>query len=428
MQIKIENLKEKCEIHFSATVEGDEWKDAQQKAMVDLAKNVTVKGFRKGKAPLAQAIRQIPARDIMDKAADKAVQKAYNEMIEKNNIRPFMQPELIVNDFKADKLSFTFVVLMLPEVTLGEYKGITIEKKEVSVTDKDIDDELNSLANKNAEMVVAELDATAENGDTVVIDFKGYVDGEAFDGGEASSFEIELGYNVFVPGFESQLVGVKTNDDKDVVITFPENYVANLAGKEATFKVHVNSIKKKVVPAIDDDLAKDLDIEGVDTLEQLKEHLKKQISERKKNQNEQDAFNALFDKVNENATFSCHEKILKEDANRIVKDFEARLSQQGFDVDDYLKMTGKTRENLDAEAMEEARKNTKKAYIFEKIAEVENITVTDEEIDAKLDEIAKQYNQTLEDIKKQLGNRINSFAFNMKQEKVIDFLKNNNNI
>ncbi len=428
MQIKIENLKEKCEIHFHATVEGDEWKDAQQKAMIDLAKNVTVKGFRKGKAPLAQAVRQIPARDIMDKAADKAVQKAYSEMIEKNNIRPFMQPELIVDDFKADKLSFTFIVLMLPEVTLGDYKGLTIEKKKISVTKKDVDDELTTLANKNAEMVVAELDAVAEKGDTVVIDFKGYVDGEAFDGGEASSFELELGSNVFVPGFEEQLIGVKTNEDKDVMITFPENYVANLSNKEATFKVHVNSIKKKVVPEINDDLAKDLDIEGVDNLEQLKEHLKKQIKDKKVKQAEQDSINALLDQVSENATFSCHDKILKEDANRIVKDFEARLSQQGFNVDDYLKMTGKTRESLDAEAMEEARRNTKKAYLFEKIAEVENLTVSEEEIDTKLDEIAKQYNQTLEDVKKQLGNRINSFAFNMKQEKVIDFLKNNNNI
>lgn len=428
MQIKIENLKEKCEIHFHATVEGDEWKDAQQKAMIDLAKNVTVKGFRKGKAPLAQAVRQIPARDIMDKAADKAVQKAYSEMIEKNNIRPFMQPELIVDDFKADKLSFTFIVLMLPEVTLGDYKGLTIEKKKISVTKKDVNDELTTLANKNAEMVVAELDAVAEKGDTVVIDFKGYVDGEAFDGGEASSFELELGSNVFVPGFEEQLIGVKTNEDKDVMITFPENYVANLSNKEATFKVHVNSIKKKVVPEINDDLAKDLDIEGVDNLEQLKEHLKKQIKDKKVKQAEQDSINALLDQVSENATFSCHDKILKEDANRIVKDFEARLSQQGFNVDDYLKMTGKTRESLDAEAMEEARRNTKKAYLFEKIAEVENLTVSEEEIDTKLDEIAKQYNQTLEDVKKQLGNRINSFAFNMKQEKVIDFLKNNNNI
>ena len=428
MQIKIENLKEKCEIHFHATVEGDEWKDAQQKAMIDLAKNVTVKGFRKGKAPLAQAVRQIPARDIMDKAADKAVQKAYSEMIEKNNIRPFMQPELIVDDFKADKLSFTFIVLMLPEVTLGDYKGLTNEKKKISVTKKDVDDELTTLANKNAEMVVAELDAVAEKGDTVVIDFKGYVDGEAFDGGEASSFELELGSNVFVPGFEEQLIGVKTNEDKDVMITFPENYVANLSNKEATFKVHVNSIKKKVVPEINDDLAKDLDIEGVDNLEQLKEHLKKQIKDKKVKQAEQDSINALLDQVSENATFSCHDKILKEDANRIVKDFEARLSQQGFNVDDYLKMTGKTRESLDAEAMEEARRNTKKAYLFEKIAEVENLTVSEEEIDTKLDEIAKQYNQTLEDVKKQLGNRINSFAFNMKQEKVIDFLKNNNNI
>ncbi|MCI5744782.1 MAG: trigger factor [Erysipelotrichaceae bacterium] len=428
MKINIEKFEEKCELHFTATVEADEWKDAQSKATAELAKNVTVKGFRKGHAPLAQAAKYISPKDVLDKAADKAVQKAYSEMVDKNKITPAMQPELKVNEFGVDKLSFTFVVVTMPVFTLGEYKGITIEKEAIEVTDEDVNAELNNLANRNAELVVADLDYEAKLGDTVVIDFKGFVDNEAFDGGEASSYELELGTNTFVPGFEDQLVGVKTNEDRDVVLTFPHNYVANLADKEATFKVHVNAIKNKVVPEINDDLAKDADIDGVDNLEQLKEHYKTQLIDRKTKQQENSQYAKLVDKICENSTFVCHDNIVKQDAERIVKDFESRLSAQGFDVDDYLKMTGKTKDDIMNEAKVEAVKNEKHAYMYDRIAAAEGIKITPEDLENKIAEIAKQYNQSASDIKKQIGNRLNGFAFNLLQERVTEFLKTNNNI
>ena len=427
MQIKLDTFKEKCEIIFTATVEGEEWKKAQQKATADLAQNVTVKGFRKGKAPLAQAARYIKPSDVLDKAADRAVQMAYNEMIQKNGVRPIMQPELVVNEFKADKFSFKFVVVTVPSVELGQYTDITVEKKAVRVLKADIEKELEGLANKNAELIVAETDYAAVNGDTVVIDFKGFVDGEAFDGGEASQFDLVLGSNTFVPGFEAQLVGVKTNDDVDVNITFPENYVADLANKEALFKVHVTAIKKKVVPAIDDELAKDLDIEGVDTLEQLKEHLKGQIKERKVKEAETNRLNTLLNTIIDNATFHCHEKILRNDAEKIVNDLKNRLSSQGFDLEDYLKMTATTKEKLYADALKQATDNNKRAFVFDKISEVEGINVTSEEVEAKIAGFAKQYNTTVEAVKKQLGNQINNFAFSIRQDKVVTLLKEKNN-
>ena len=427
MQIKLDTFKERCEIIFTATVEGDEWKDAQRKATADLAKNVTVKGFRKGNAPLAQAARYIKPADVLDKAADKAVQMAFNEMIEKNNVKPVLQPELVVEEFKADRFSFKFVVATVPVVELGQYTDIEVEKKGVRVLKADIDKELESLANKNAELIVAETDYAAANGDTVVIDFKGFVDGEAFDGGEASQFDLVLGSNTFVPGFEEQLVGVKTNEDKDVNITFPENYVADLSNKEAVFKVHVTAIKKKVVPAIDDELAKDLDIEGVDTLEQLKEHLKTQIKDRKVKEAETNRLNTLLTKVVNNATFYCNEKILRNDAEKIVNDLKNRLSQQGFDLQDYLKMTNTTKEKLYADALTQATENNKRAFVFDKISEVENIVVTPEEVNEKIEGFAKQYNTTAEVVKKQLGNQINNFAFSIRQDKVVTLLKEKNN-
>ena len=428
METKLEKIIEKCELHFVATTEGDEWKNAQQKALVALAQNVTVKGFRKGKAPLATAARYVNTRDVLDKAADKFVQKAYKEMLDNNDVKPVLQPELIVNDFSVEKFSCTFVVVTAPEVELGEYKGITIEKKQVRVYKAEVEEELKAMAEKNAELVVAEENVEAKLGDTVVIDFKGFVDGEAFDGGEASSFELTLGSNTFVPGFEDQLVGVKTNEDKNVVITFPENYVAGLSNKEATFEVHVNAIKQKVVPAIDDEFAKDLDIENVENLEQLTNHVKETLKVRKTNQAAQGRFDELMEKINANAKFYISDRLLKADSDKIVSDFTNRLEQQGFSLDDYLVMSKKTKEDIENEAKEQAYKNAKNAYVLDKIGIVEEINVTESEINAKLDVFAKQYNTTAEEVKKQLGNQFTNFVLNVRQEKIVKFVTENNNI
>lgn len=428
MEVKLERLNEKCEIRFVAEVSGEEWKKAQQNAIAALAQNVTVKGFRKGKAPLQQASKYINPRDVLDRAADKFVQKAYKEMLDNHDVKPIVQPELIVNDFSAEKFSCTFVVATAPRIELGEYKGITIEKKAVRVYKADIEKELASMAEKNAELVVVEENVPAELGNTVVIDFKGFVDGEAFDGGEASSFELVLGSNTFVPGFEEQLVGVKTNEDKEVTITFPENYVANLSNKEARFEVHVNAIKKKVVPAIDDEFVKDLDIEGVETLEQLKENVKEQLRTRKTNAQAQERYDALLEQIVNGSTFYCNNKLLQADADKIVKDFENRLEQQGFSLDDYLVMSKKTKEDINKEALEQAYKNAKQAYVIDGIAVAEKINATPADVDAKLAEFAEQYKTTVEELKKQLGNNINNFAYNVRHEKVVAFIKANNNI
>lgn len=428
METKLERINEKCELHFIATIEGEEWKNAQQKALVALAQNVTVKGFRKGKAPLAQASRLVNPKDVLDRAADKFVQKAYKEMLENNEVKPVLQPELAVNDFSAEKFSCTFIVVTAPEVELGEYKGITIEKKQVRVYKSEIEEELKAMAEKNAELVVAEDDVAAKLGDTVIIDFKGFVDGEAFDGGEASSFELVLGSNTFVPGFEDQLVGVKTNEDKKVVITFPENYVAGLSNKEATFEVHVNAIKQKVVPAIDDEFAKDLDIENVENVEQLTNHVKETLKTRKTQQGAQARFDELMAKINDGAKFYCNNRILKADSDKIVADFTRRLEEQGFSLDDYLVMSKKTKEDIENEAYEQAYKNAKNAYVLDKIGIVEEINVTEEEVNAKLAVFANQYKTTVEEVKKQLGNQFTNFVLNVRQEKIIKFVTENNNI
>lgn len=428
MDIRIEKHDELQETHFYATVVGDEWVDAQNKATAKLAKKVTIKGFRKGMAPVSMASKYLREADILNDAADKAVAKAYDELLKRQDIEVFMQPELVVNDFSKDKLSFYFKVISRPNVTLGEYKNIDIPKAEISVSEEDINNEIQDLVKKNAEMVVAETDYEAVKGDTAVIDFKGYVDNKPFDGGEASSYELEIGSHTFVPGFEEQLVGVKTNDDKDVIIVFPENYVAELANKTAIFKVHVNAVKKKVYPSVDDDFAKDLDIKDVDTIEQLKEHLKGQIFDRKVKADTRERVEKLLTTITDNASFTCHSKIIDEETNRIFNDFKRRVEQQGFGFDDYLTITKKTADDVRNEASVQANISVKRAYVLDAIAKNENIEATEVDLDNRLSEMSKAYNQSVEDLKKQLGDRLNSFKYAIREDKIMDFLKANNNI
>lgn len=406
MDIKIEKTENVCESKLTAQTEGEEWATLQKHALGDLAKNVTVKGFRKGMAPLAQAAKVIPQKEILNKAADVAIEKAYNELIEKHQVRPILRPELVIDEFSDKKLAFSFVIVTAPEVTLGDYKGLDIAKDKVEVTEDDINNELNDMAKKDAEMVVAEDDVAASNGSTVVIDFEGFVDGKAFDGGKAENYELKLGSNTFVPGFEDQLIGVKKGDHKDVVITFPTQYVAELAGKEATFKVVVNEIKNEILPEINDDFAKDVDIEGVNTLDELKEHLKKTIFERKDKAAVNKQTSDLFDKVVSNATVKVHQKLIDEEAKAIFDDFKKKVESQGYSFEDFLKITNQTEEKLLNEAKVEAVRQENRACVLAQIAVAENLRVTKEELDAKFDDLAKQYNMKKEDLTKRIGDHI----------------------
>lgn len=426
MELKKQKNTNNCEIRVTVTCEENEWTDAQEKAFENIAKNVTVKGFRKGKAPLAYARRVVAKSEILNKAADKIVDAAYREMLNDEEVRPVLQPKLEVKEFTEKSLAFDFVVVTAPVVELGTYKGIEIEKNAVKVTKKDVEKELNDLLAKNAELEVVDENTPAEKGMTAVIDFVGYVDGKAFDGGEASNFDLELGSNTFVPGFEDQLIGVKAGETKDVVITFPENYVADLSGKEATFKVTVNELKRKVYPEANDDFAKEANIDGVSTLEELNAHLKKELTERKTREEENRQVNALLAEVIKNATFYIHHDLLAMDADNIVKNFNDRITAQGLDIDDYYKMTNTTEAAVKEQAMNEAMNNAKRIYVLNQIGINENITVHEEDVDAKLEELSSQYNATVEELKKQLGDRLSDFAANLRNDKIVAFLRENN--
>jgi len=426
MKTNLEKL-EKCQTKLNVVVDVEEWKEAQEKEFKKIAKNTTVAGFRKGHAPEQMVKAKINPAEVLRHAADAMIDKAYQNAIKENAIRPFYQPEL--NIIKMDEENFEFDILFVtaPIVTLGAYKDIEVKKDKVEVTQEDIDAKINELLNKNVELEIVE-DRSVESKDTTVIDFEGFVDGVAFEGGKAENFSLEIGSNTFVPGFEDQLIGMKTNEESEIKITFPENYVANLAGKEATFKVKVHEIKRKVVPTLNDEFVKEADIADVNTVEELKEHFNKEVLAKKEDEADSKQLQELVNLVCEKAEFEVSDKMIEEEAGYMIDNFKARVEQNGLNYEDYLKMTNTDEEKLLQQAREEALKNLKQIFVINEIGNVENIVVSDEDVEAELKKMADMYHMDLEELKKNLKDRLNQFKSDLRNNKVIAFLKENNKL
>ena len=428
MEIKVQETKKACESKVLCAATEEEWTEAKDQALKELARNVTVKGFRKGKAPLAQAAKYINNSALLDRAGNKLVSKAYEKIVNEEKIIPVMQPSVEVKEFSDKKFTVEFTIITSPVVELGEYKGLEIKKNEVNLTEEDVQKELESLRERSAEMVVVEDDVAAKDGDLVVIDFVGYIDDVAFEGGSAENYELTLGSKVFIPGFEDQLIGVKKGENKDVNVTFPENYVEPLVGKAATFKVKVNEIKTKVLPELNDDFAKECDFDDVDNLEQLKEHAKKELQERREKEAENKQQNDLVNKVVSNAKFTIHEKLLNDDANAVFEDFKRQVQSQGLEMDDYYKVTNTKEEDVRKQARDQALANDKRAYVISQIAKEEKLLVSNEEIEQEYQNIADAYGMDVNVVKKELESRRNELISSIVNRKVLEFLKANNNL
>lgn len=307
-----------------------------------------------------------------------------------------------------------------PEVKLGQYKGLEVEKMDATVTDEDVENELKRLQEDFAELVVKE-DGKIEKGDTAVIDFEGFVDGEPFEGGKAENYSLEIGSGVFIPGFEDQLVGMKAGEEKEIEVTFPEEYHAKeLAGKPATFKVKVHEVKAKQLPALDDEFAKDVDDE-VETLEQLKEKIRARLEETKKNEAETALRDAVVEKAAENAEIDIPEVMVKNETDRMLREFDQRLQMQGLNLDLYYQFSGQDEAALREQMKEDAEKRVRVALTLEAIAKAENIEVTEEEVNEELEKMAKAYNLEVEKLKELLGN-LEGVKEDLKWRKTIDFL------
>ena len=423
MTVKWEKLEGNQGV-LTVEVSAEEVTKGLDAAFQKVVKTVSVPGFRKGKMPRGMFEKRFGVEALYQDALDFILPEAYGKAIDETGIEPVDRPEIDIEQMeKGKELIFKATVTVKPEVKLGEYKGLEVEELDANVTDEDVANELKTLQERQAELVVKE-EGTAENGDTVVIDFEGFVNGEAFEGGKAENHSLELGTGSFIPGFEEQLVGVKAGESKDVEVTFPEEYhAAELAGKPAVFKVTVHEIKGKELPALDDEFAKDVDDE-VETLDALKEKINTRLVDSKKHEAEHHLRDTVVEKAAENAEVEIPEVMVTNEVNRMLQEFEQRLQMQGMNLELYFQFSGQDENALREQMKEEAQSRVKVNLTLEAIAKAENLEVTDEDVEAELEKMAGMYNMTVDMIKQALGGS-EGIKTDLKLKKAVDFLVEN---
>ncbi|MCO4095690.1 trigger factor [Macrococcoides canis] len=389
---------------LTVTVPAEEVNAGLDKAFKKVVKQVNVPGFRKGKMPRQMFEQRFGAEALYQDALDFILPDAYASAVEEAGINPVDRPEIDIEQMeKGKELIFTAKVTVEPEVELGDYKGLEVEKEDTEVTEEDLNKAIEADLARKAELVVKEEGEVAE-GDVVNLDFDGYVNDEAFEGGKAEGYDLEIGSGQFIPGFEEQLIGTKVGDEKDVNVTFPEEYHAEeLAGKEAVFKVKINEVKSKEVPELDDEMAKELD-ESVDSVDAYKEKYKKDLQEQKTLQAENNMKESLIAQAVENAKVDIPEAMINTELDRMMQEFEQRIAQQGLNLDLYYQFSGQTEEQLKESMKADAEARVKTNLTLAAIAKAENIEVSDADVDAELSKMSEQFGLSVDDIKAALGN------------------------
>ncbi|GGA86077.1 trigger factor [Ornithinibacillus halotolerans] len=424
MSVKWEK-KEGNEGVLTFEVSAEEFETALDKAFKKVVKTVQVPGFRKGKMPRPLFEKRFGVESLYQDAVDIVLPEAYVKAVEESGIDPIDQPSIDIDEIERGKaLVFTAEVTVKPEVKLGEYKGLEVEELEVTVSDEDVDNEINQLRERHAELVVKE-EGTVEEGDTVVMDFEGFLDGEAFDGGKGENHSLEIGSGQFIPGFEEQLVGKEAGVETDINVTFPEDYHAEeLAGKEATFKVTIHEIKTKELPELDDEFAKDVDDE-VETLEALKTKKREQLESEKKQTAENAKREELINKATDNAEVEVPEVMVDSELDRMMREFEQRLQMQGMTLDLYYQFSGQDENALKEQMREDAGKRVKTNLTLEAIVKAENLEVSDEDLNKELQTMAEMYGTDADQLVQMLGGNTDALKEDLLFRKAIDFLVEN---
>lgn len=425
MEAKMEKIEANV-VKFEVRVEAEKFTAALNKAYNKNKKNFNIPGFRKGKVPMAMVKKHYGVEVLFEDAINTVVSETYPTLIEENKLKPIDYPKIDVVEIGEGKnLVYTAEVTLYPEIELGEYKGLDIKRKEVKVEDVEVEGQLKNMQQQNARVEVKE-EGNVENGDIAVIDFKGFVDGVAFEGGEAKDYALEIGSGSFIDNFEDQLVGMATGEKKEIKVNFPENYgKEDLNGKEATFEVTVNQIKVKEMPALDDEFAKE--VSEFETLDELKADITKKIEETKKASVEREFEDELVTAVIENSKMDIPEIMVEKEIDMMVRDLENRLRQQGLSLEQYMQFTGNTEEKMRSYMKENADKKVKADLVLEAIAKAENIEATDEEIKEKANEIAKIYapDQADKMAEMLMQTQSNMIAKDLVVSKTIKFLEEN---
>lgn len=403
MSLQVEKM-EKNMAKLTIEVAAEDLEKAMQNAYQKAKGRISIPGFRKGKAP-RKMIEQMYGKGVfLEDAVNALIPEHYSKALAECELEIVSQPTIDITQAEPGKaFIFTAEVATKPEVTLGDYKGVEVPKTEITVTDEDVDAEIKKEQEKNSRTINVE-DRGAQLQDVVTIDFEGSVDGVPFDGGQATEYPLTLGSNTFIPGFEDQLVGAKVGDDVDVKVTFPEEYQAKeLAGKEAIFKCAVKKIEAKELPELDDDFAKD--VSEFDTLVEYKEHVKTNLVERKENEAKRAKEDAAVDKAIENAQMDIPEAMLQTQCRQMLDDFSRRMQSQGLSMDQYFQFTGMTAEKMMEDMKPQALKRIQTRLVLEKVAEVENIQPTEEEVNEEISKMAEAYKMEADKLKELLGER-----------------------
>ena len=383
---------------LNITVDGEQYAKALDASFKKNAAKLNIPGFRKGKAPKSIVYKMVGESYFYEDAINSSYGEAYEEALKESGLEAVAYPEVELKDVDGTHYTFVAKVTVKPEVTLGEYKGLKAERESDKVTDADVETELNAMADRNARMGEAPEGAKAEMGDTAVIDYEGFVGDVAFEGGKGEDHPLSLGSGQFIPGFEEGVVGHKVGESFDVNVTFPTEYHSEeLAGKDATFKVTIKELKRKELPTLDDEFAKD--VSEFDTLEELKKDLTEKMAAEKKDQADSKMENDLLEQAVKNMTVEIPTVMFENKAQDMVEEFGYRLQTQGMNMDMYMKYTGTTPEALTAQVMPQAEAQVRTTLLLEKIAEVENIEITEEDINGEYDRMVKDYGMELDKVK-----------------------------
>ena len=402
-------------------IEKKDWTEAIDKSFEKAQANVKVDGFRKGKVPRNIFEKKFGKESLYEEAINIVLPKAYDKAFKDSKLEPIIQPSIDIKEINEDGVTFVFKITTKPEVKIKKYKGLKVKKEEVKVTKEEVDHQIEHLLEQYAEMIIK--DGKIENGDTAVIDFEGFKDGKAFDGGKGENYPLVIGSNTFIPGFEEGLIGLKTGDEKDIEVTFPKDYASEeLKGQKAVFKVKVNEVKTKELPKMDEDFFKDLGYDKVENEEQLRDLIKVDLEAKKEYENENKYIDALLEEVAKNTEVEIPEELIHEEAHHMVHQYEENLKMQGITLEMFYQFTNSDEHALIKQMEPEAEKRVKYRFMLEEIVNQEKIEVTDKEAKEHAKEIAKQYNMKEDDLIKEYGG-LDMIKYDVKMQKALDVIK-----
>lgn len=403
-------------------IEGKEWQDALDKAFKKVNKTAKIDGFRPGKAPKDIFLKKYGMGSLYTEAAEICVDAAYEQMIKENKDEKIVaQPELSINAVTDDYIEFRFVLTLKPTVELGKYTGLKVEKEKVEVTEEEVDEALKQMQERYIENV--DKEGSVEEGNIAIIDFEGFLDGKAFEGGKGENYSLKIGSHTFIPGFEEQVVGMKKEEEKDIKVTFPEDYHAeDLKGKEVTFKVKVNEIKEQKLPELDKDFFLDLGMEGIETVEELRKQLKENLEVRKETDSENKYMDELLREAAKNVKVEIPEVMINEEEDRMLHQYEQHLQMQGITLEQFYQFTNSDEKALKDQMQEEATNRVKCRLMLEEIANKENIEITDEEAEEEAKTLAEKYQMEKEEFLKLFGG-LEMIKYDLQMRKAMEVLK-----